>query len=147
VIALTGGPYGPISLAPAWRSYRTCCRALRTGSTCFAAIASMSVELQRHGVDRERPLESGLIVSPMPRANRCRDQLAIFASNDDYDSHDALLCIAGWTSEIAETDREHLRRITCSRRPGPKLRCCSPIFRGAGDFPTVEIAKRARSGR
>src|SRR6202012_200831 len=66
------------------------------------------VELQRHGIDKERRIEAGLIDLayskgfPLVATNE-----PYFASNDDYEAHDALLCIAGGRL-IAETDREQL---------------------------------------
>ena len=66
------------------------------------------VELQRHSIDRERRVEAGLIDLayskglPLVATNE-----PYFASTDDYEAHDALLCIAGGRL-IAETDREQL---------------------------------------
>ena len=64
--------------------------------------------MQRHGIDKERRVESGLIDLayakglPLVATNE-----PYFASTDDYEAHDALLCIAGGRL-IAETDREQL---------------------------------------
>ena len=64
--------------------------------------------MQRHGIDKERRVESGLIDLayakglPLVATNE-----PYFASNDDYEAHDALLCIAGGKL-IAETDRDQL---------------------------------------
>jgi DNA polymerase-3 subunit alpha len=64
--------------------------------------------LQRHGIDKERRVESGLIDLayakglPLVATNE-----PYFAANDDYEAHDALLCIAGGRL-IAESDREQL---------------------------------------
>src|ERR1700761_794661 len=106
LIALTGGPDGPVSLA------------LAAGQADIAAarcerLASLFgdrlyIELQRHNVDRERRVEGGLIDLayskglPLVATNE-----PYFASNDDYEAHDALLCIAGGRL-IAETDRDQL---------------------------------------
>src|SRR5205823_10307146 len=66
------------------------------------------VELQRHGIDKERRTESGLIDLayakglPLVATNE-----PYFATTDDYEAHDALLCIAGGRL-VAETDREQL---------------------------------------
>src|ERR1700751_1662812 len=106
LIALTGGPDGPISLAlqndhVTWATQR--CERL---ATLFGD--RLYVELQRHGIDKERRIESGLIDLaygkgfPLVATNE-----PYFASNDDYEAHDALLCIAGGKL-IAETDREQL---------------------------------------
>ena len=66
------------------------------------------IELQRHGIDKERRVEAGLIDLayakglPLVATNE-----PYFATADDYEAHDALLCIAGGRL-IAETDREQL---------------------------------------
>ncbi|MBR0829379.1 DNA polymerase III subunit alpha [Bradyrhizobium manausense] len=106
LIALTGGPDGPISLA------------LQMGHAELAGLRCerlaglfgdrLYIELQRHGIDRERRVESGLIDIayakglPLVATNE-----PYFASTDDYEAHDALLCIAGGRL-IAETDRVQL---------------------------------------
>src|ERR1700761_4387655 len=106
LIALTGGPDGPIALA------------LQAGNPDLAAARCerlaglfgdrLYIELQRHSVDRERRVEAGLIDLaygkglPLVATNE-----PYFATTDDYEAHDALLCIAGGRL-IAETDREQL---------------------------------------
>jgi DNA polymerase-3 subunit alpha len=106
LIALTGGPDGPISLA------------LQAGHADLAAtrcerLASLFgdrlyVELQRHNADKERRVEGGLIDLAYARGlPLVATNEPYFASTDDYEAHDALLCIAGGKL-IAETDREQL---------------------------------------
>ena len=64
------------------------------------------VELQRHGLDRERRVEHGLIDIAYARGlPLVATNEPYFATADDYEAHDALLCIAGGRL-IAETDRE-----------------------------------------
>ncbi len=106
LIALTGGPDGPISLAiQADQSALATVRCERL-ATLFGD--RLYVELQRHSIDRERRVEAGLIDLayakglPLVATNE-----PYFASTDDYEAHDALLCIAGGRL-IAETDREQL---------------------------------------
>src|SRR6186713_1352775 len=138
LIALTGGPDGPISLA------------LAGGYTELAAarcerLASLFgdrfyVELQRHGIDKERRVESGLIDIayakglPLVATNE-----PYFAATDDYEAHDALLCIAGGKL-IAETDREQLT-------PDHRFKTRAEMAVLFADIPealasTVEIAER-----
>src|ERR1700761_681723 len=138
LIALTGGPDGPVSLA------------LAAGNADLAAarcerLASLFgdrlyVELQRHNVDRERRVESGLIDLayskglPLVATNE-----PYFASNDDYEAHDALLCIAGGRL-IAETDRDQLT-------PDHRFKTRAEMAVLFADIPealasTVEIAER-----
>jgi DNA polymerase-3 subunit alpha len=106
LIALTGGPDGPVSLAiQADQAGLATDRCERLASLFGDRLY---VELQRHGVDRERRVEAGLINLayakglPLVATNE-----PYFASTDDYEAHDALLCIAGGRL-IAETDREQL---------------------------------------
>jgi len=138
LIALTGGPEGPISLA------LQADHAGLAASRC-ARLAEMFgdrlyIELQRHGVDRERRVESGLIDLayakglPLVATNE-----PYFATTDDYESHDALLCIAGGRL-IAETDRDHLT-------PDHRFKTRSEMAVLFADIPealasTVEIAER-----
>jgi len=138
LIALTGGPDGPIS------------RALEADHAGLAAarcerLASLFgdrlyVELQRHGIDRERSVEAGLIDLayakglPLVATNE-----PYFASTDDYEAHDALLCIAGGRL-IAETDREQLT-------PDHRFKTRAEMAVLFADIPealasTVEIAER-----
>jgi DNA polymerase-3 subunit alpha len=106
LIALTGGPDGPVSLAiQADQAALATDRCERLASLFGNRLY---VELQRHSVDRERRVEAGLINLayakglPLVATNE-----PYFASTDDYEAHDALLCIAGGRL-IAETDREQL---------------------------------------
>src|ERR1700693_331762 len=106
VIALTGGRAGPISLAIAGD------HAGLAASRCdrLASLFGdrLYVELQRHGIEKERRIEAALIDLaytkgfPLVATNE-----PYFATTDDYEAHDALLCIAGGRL-IAETDRDQL---------------------------------------
>src|ERR1700760_596938 len=138
LIALTGGPDGPISLA------------LRAGHADLAAVRCdrlaslfgdrLYIELQRHGIDKERRVEGGLIDLayakglPLVATNE-----PYFATSDDYEAHDALLCIAGGRL-IAETEREQLT-------PDHRFKTRSEMAVLFADIPealasTVEIAER-----
>src|ERR1700742_3811353 len=106
LIALTGGPDGPISLAI--QADQAAIAASRCDRLASLFGDRLYVELQRHGIDRERRVEAGLIDLayskglPLVATNE-----PYFASTDDYEAHDALLCIAGGRL-VAETDREQL---------------------------------------
>ncbi|WP_407174700.1 DNA polymerase III subunit alpha [Bradyrhizobium sp. STM 3562] len=106
LIALTGGPDGPISLA--LQHDHAALAASRCERLAGVFGDRLYIELQRHGMDRERKVEGGLIDIayekglPLVATNE-----PYFASTDDYEAHDALLCIAGGRL-IAETDREQL---------------------------------------
>src|SRR4029077_15524821 len=138
LIALTGGPDGPVSLA-----IQADQAALATGRCERLATRfgdRLYVELQRHSVDRERRVEAGLIDLayakglPLVATNE-----PYFASTDDYEAHDALLCIAGGRL-IAETDRDQLT-------PDHRFKTRAEMAVLFADIPealasTIEIAER-----
>ncbi|MBV8700340.1 MAG: DNA polymerase III subunit alpha, partial [Bradyrhizobium sp.] len=106
LIALTGGPDGPISRA--FADEHAAIAAARCERLAALFGDRLYVELQRHSMEKERRVEGALIDLayekglPLVATNE-----PYFASNDDYEAHDALLCIAGGKL-IAETDREQL---------------------------------------
>ncbi len=93
LIVLTGGPDGPID------------KALKSGDSelargrldkLFSAFGDrLYVELQRHGLDEEKAVEPGLLTLaydmqlPLVATNQ-----PYFASQDYFEAHDALICIA-----------------------------------------------------
>src|SRR5205809_3793914 len=106
LIALTGGPDGPISLAiNADHAGLAAARCERLASLFGDRLY---IELQRHGIEKERRVEADLIDLayakglPLVATNE-----PYFATADDYEAHDALLCIAGGRL-IAETERDQL---------------------------------------
>ena len=138
LIVLTGGPDGPISLALA--SGQTEIAAARCERLAGLFGDRLYVELQRHNIDKERRVESGLIDIayakglPLVATNE-----PYFASTDDYEAHDALLCIAGGRL-IAETEREQLT-------PDHRFKTRAEMAVLFADIPealasTVEIAER-----
>src|SRR6266481_2024646 len=138
LIALTGGPDGPISLA--LHGDHAALAAGRCDRLASLFGDRLYVELQRHGIDKERRAESGLIDLayakglPLVATNE-----PYFAANDDYEAHDALLCIAGGRL-IAETDRDQLT-------PDHRFKTRAEMAVLFADIPealasTVEIAER-----
>src|SRR6187455_1105184 len=138
LIALTGGPDGPISLA--LHGDHAALAASRCDRLASLFGDRLYVELQRHGIDKERRAESGLIDLayakglPLVATNE-----PYFAGNDDYEAHDALLCIAGGRL-IAETDRDQLT-------PDHRFKTRAEMAVLFADIPealasTVEIAER-----
>src|SRR5947208_2867564 len=138
LIALTGGPDGPISLA--LHGDHAALAAGRCDRLASLFGDRLYIELQRHGIDKERRTETGLIDLayakglPLVATNE-----PYFASNDDYEAHDALLCIAGGKL-IAETDREQLT-------PDHRFKTRAEMAVLFADIPealasTVEIAER-----
>src|SRR6476620_935442 len=138
VIALTGGPDGPIALAlgadhPALAADRTERLAGLFGDRLY-------VELQRHNIDKERRVESGLIDLAYARGlPLVATNEPYFASNDDYEAHDALLCIAGGRL-IAETDRDQLTPDHRFKTRAEMAVLCVDIPEALAS--TVEIAER-----
>ena len=123
LIALTGGPDGPID------------RALREGQQPLAEerlkrLAAafgdrLYVEIQRHGLKSEHDVEPQLLQLayalgiPIVATNE-----AYFASPDDYEAHDALLCIADGRY-VVEDDRRRVTRehdFKTRRSDGASLR-------------------------
>lgn len=138
LIALTGGPDGPIALAIG--ADHAALAATRCERLANVFGDRLYVELQRHGIDKERRSESGLIDLayakglPLVATNE-----PYFATNDDYEAHDALLCIAGGRL-IAETDREQLT-------PDHRFKTRAEMAVLFADIPealasTIEIAER-----
>src|SRR5437773_10585264 len=138
LIALTGGPDGPISLA--LHGDHAALAAARCDRLASLFGDRLYVELQRHGIDKERRVEGGLIDLaytkglPLVATNE-----PYFATTDDYEAHDALLCIAGGRL-IAETDRDQLT-------PDHRFKTRAEMAVLFADVPealasTIEIAER-----
>jgi DNA polymerase-3 subunit alpha len=138
VIALTGGPDGPIALA--LHADHAALAASRCDRLASLFGDRLYVELQRHGIEKERRVEAALIDLaytkgfPLVAANE-----PYFATTDDYEAHDALLCIAGGRL-IAETEREQLT-------PEHRFKSRAEMAVLFADIPealasTIEIAER-----
>jgi DNA polymerase III subunit alpha len=138
IIALTGGPGGPVN------------KLIETGQLEMAEAVldkltdifpnRLYVELQRHGLPEERAAENGLIDFAYAK------KLPLVATNDVhfgradmYEAHDALLCIADATYVSVE-DR---RKVT----PEHRFKSAAEMTAQFADLPeaianTVEIARR-----
>jgi DNA polymerase III subunit alpha len=138
LIALTGGPEGPIALAI--NADHAALAASRCDRLAQLFGDRLYVELQRHGTEKERRAEGALIDLaytkgfPLVATNE-----PYFASTDDYEAHDALLCIAGGRL-VAETDRDQLT-------PDHRFKTRAEMAVLFADIPealasTVEIAER-----
>jgi DNA polymerase-3 subunit alpha len=138
LIALTGGPGGPLDAAI------TAGQAHLAQGRCEALERlfgdRLYIELQRHGRSAERKVEAALIALayergiPLVAANE-----PLFATQEDYEAHDALICIAEGRL-VAETDR---RQLTSEHRFKTRAEMAA-LF---ADLPeavasTVEIARR-----
>ncbi|MGE5260457.1 MAG: DNA polymerase III subunit alpha [Actinomycetota bacterium] len=106
LIALTGGPEGVIDLALADGNPDLARNRLETLRGMFGD--RLYVEIQRHGLPRERSVEASLVGLaydldlPIVATNE-----SYFASADDFEAHDALICIAEG-SYVAVDDRRRL---------------------------------------
>jgi DNA polymerase-3 subunit alpha len=138
LIALTGGPSGPLD------------RAILAGQTPLVGARAealvrlfgdrLYVELQRHGTAEERATEPALIDIaydkglPLVATNE-----PFFATAEDYEAHDALVCIAEGRL-LAEAERRHLT-------PEHRFKTRAEMIKQFSDLPealasTVEIAER-----
>ena len=138
LIALTGGPQGVFDLA------------LITGQNELAASRCerlvslfgdrLYVELQRHGTPQERHCEGALLELAYARGlPLVATNEPFFAAEEDYEAHDALICIAEGRL-IAEQDR---RQLT----PEHRFKTRAEMMALFADLPealasSVEIAQR-----
>ncbi|WP_409560583.1 DNA polymerase III subunit alpha [Hyphomicrobium sp. MC8b] len=103
LIALTGGPQGPIDTALRNAQPDHAAERLATLEKIFGD--RLYVEIQRHGLAEEAEVEPQLLELayarrlPIVATNEC-----YFASRADYEAHDALLCIADGRY-VVEDDR------------------------------------------
>ncbi|MGO9170962.1 MAG: DNA polymerase III subunit alpha [Rhodomicrobium sp.] len=138
LIALSGGPDGPVDRAFAAGNAAAAEARLELLAGLFGD--RFYVEIQRHGLARERLVEPQLLRwaydrgVPLVAANE-----AYFPKRDAFDAHDALLCIAEGRY-VAEDDR---RRLSPDHWLKPQAAMAALFV----DLPeavenTVEIAKR-----
>jgi DNA polymerase III subunit alpha len=138
LIALTGGSGGPLDGAiAAGQSHLASARCEKLARLFGDRLY---VELQRHGTSAERASEPFLVDLayargiPLVAANE-----PFFAAREDYEAHDALICIAEGRL-LTETDR---RRLT----PEHRFKTRAQMAELFADLPealthTVEIAQR-----
>jgi DNA polymerase-3 subunit alpha len=138
IIALTGGPDGPVDRALADNQDPVAESRLANLKKLFGD--RLYVEIQRHGLKHEAAVEPRLLdlayahAIPLVATNE-----AYFAAPDDYEAHDALICIAEG-KYIVEDDRRRLSREHC-------LKSAAEMAELFADLPealanTVEIARR-----
>jgi DNA polymerase-3 subunit alpha len=138
IIALTGGPGGPLDLAIAAGQSTVAAARLDRLKVLFGN--RLYVELQRHGTVAERAVEKVLVdfayerELPLVATNE-----PFFAAANDYESHDALICIAQGRY-VSDTERRHLT-------PEHRFKTRTEMRELFADLPeaiasTVEIARR-----
>jgi DNA polymerase-3 subunit alpha len=138
LIALTGGPGGPLDMMI------VAGQASLAGVRCEALQRlfgdRLYVEVQRHGVEAERIAEPSLLELAYERGiPLVATNEPFFAGAQDYEAHDALLCIAGGRM-VADPER---RQLTSEYRFKTRAEMVT-LF---ADLPeatqsTVEIARR-----
>ncbi|HEV2000552.1 MAG TPA: DNA polymerase III subunit alpha [Xanthobacteraceae bacterium] len=138
LIALTGGPDGPIDRAIVAARFD----AARARLQRLAAIydGRLYVELQRHGIESERMAEPTLLeLADAAHLPVVATNEPFFATRDDYEAHDALICIAEGRL-VGEAER---RQLT----PEHYFKSREEMAELFADLPdalasTVEIAQR-----
>ena len=138
LIALTGGPDGPLDMAAAAGQFDLAASRCESLFRLFAD--RLYVELQRHHRPEERLTEPALLDLAYARGlPLVATNEPFFATADDYEAHDALICIAEGRV-VAEGNR---RQLTPEHRFKSRAEMCA-LF---ADLPealanTVEIARR-----
>ena len=138
LIALTGGPDGPLDVAIVAGQAELAAARCETLQRLFGD--RLYVELQRHGTTAERLAEPALVELaytrdiPLVATNE-----PYFARREDYEAHDALIAIAEGRV-VADTER---RQLT----PEHDFKSRADMAKLFADLPealesTVEIAKR-----
>jgi DNA polymerase III subunit alpha len=140
LIALSGGPGGPLDHAIIAGQNPIALARCETLQNLFAD--RFYIELQRHGMQAERITEPGLIDLAYARGlPLVATNEPFFATNEDYEAHDALLCIAEGKL-IADAERRQLS-------PEHRFKSRAEMAALFADLPealeaTVEIAQRCR---
>ncbi|MBV1696276.1 MAG: DNA polymerase III subunit alpha, partial [Hyphomicrobiales bacterium] len=138
LIALTGGPEGPIDRAVRDSKPEIAEARLKTLAQIFAD--RLYVEIQRHGLAAEARVEPALLSMayaaslPIVAANEC-----CFATRDDFEAHDALLCIADGTY-VTEDKRRRLSPDHYFKSPAEMEKVFADLPEAIAN--TVEIAIR-----
>jgi DNA polymerase III subunit alpha len=106
LIALSGGPNGPLDAAIG--SGQSALVVARCEQLQLLFGDRFYIELQRHGMPAERTAEPALIELAYARGiSLLASNEPFFAAREDYEAHDALLCIAEGKL-IADGDRRQL---------------------------------------
>jgi len=138
LIALSGGPNGPLDTAIVGGQNPLAVARCEVLQDLFGD--RLYVELQRHGMPAERVAEPGLIDLAYQRGiPLVATNEPFFATREDYEAHDALLCIAEGKL-IADAER---RQLT----PEHRFKTRAEMTALFADLPealaaTVEIAER-----
>ena len=138
LIALTGGPGGPLDRCYGYGRPEVALERLMKLETLFPQ--RLYVELQRHGLAKEREVEGGLIEFAYDRGlPLVATNEPYFAALSDYEAHDALICIAEG-AVIGQAERRQLS-------PEHRFKTRAEMLALFADLPeatasTIEIARR-----
>jgi len=138
LIALTGGLGGPIDKALSESQADVAEARLKTLKKAFAD--RLYIELQRHGTRDEKHTEPQLLSLayahdiPLVATNE-----AYFAAADDYEAHDALICIAEG-AYVVEDDRRRLTAEHYFKSPKEMAATFADLPEALSN--SVEIARR-----
>ena len=138
LIALTGGPDGPLDRCYGLGRPEAAHERLAKLETLFGD--RLYVELQRHGLAKEREIEGALIDLAYDRGlPLVATNEPYFAALSDYDAHDALICIA----EGAVVGQAGRRQLS----PEHRFKTRAEMLKLFADLPeatasTIEIARR-----
>ncbi len=138
LIALTGGPQG--ALDACYGFGRPEIAAARLAGLQRLFDGRLYVELQRHGLAKEREIEGALIDLAYERGlPLVATNEPYFAALSDYEAHDALICIAEG-AVVGQTERRQLS-------PEHRFKTRAEMLTLFADLPeatasTVEIARR-----
>ena len=138
LIALTGGPSGPLDAA--YRDGQDELADKRIAFLEHTFASRLYIEIQRHGLEDEKRVEPQLLELAYRRSlPLVATNEAYFGSRGDYEAHDALLAIAEGRM-VADTDR---RRVT----PDHCFKSRADMMALFADLPealasSVEIARR-----
>ena len=138
LIALTGGPSGPLDF----------CYGNERPEAAQARLALLEdlfrdrlyIELQRHGLAKERDIEGQLVECAYDRGlPLVATNEPYFAALSDYEAHDALICIA----EGAVVGQSERRQLS----PEHRFKTRAEMLKLFADLPeatdnTIEIARR-----
>jgi DNA polymerase-3 subunit alpha len=138
LVALTGGPKGPLDAAILAGQGSLAGRRCEVLAGLFGD--RLYVELQRHGTIAERTVEPALIDLAYARGiPLVASNEPLFGYREDYDAHDALICIAEGRL-VADTDRRQLTPEHWFKTRAEMTALFSDLPEAIGS--TVEIAKR-----
>ncbi len=138
MIALTGGPKGPLDVAIVGGQNPLALSRCEVLQSLFGD--RLYVELQRHGMPDERTAEAPLIDLAYARGiPLVATNEPFFAMREDYEAHDALLCIAEGKL-VADSERQQ-------KTPEHRFKSRAEMATLFADLPealasTVEIAER-----